>query len=563
MKHYSLHFIFYLSCLALSVCPISMAFAQQPNPEPEQIQDDLIQTQNSDAPDEFYPDEAIENTQLSEDFPQEQEDFVLEQGFEDGFIPVAEDIELDETEMDSLDSEDDQSSENANNHLSDSEEISLPNPVYEISQIIIVGNKQTSRERILSMMDISEGAHVTLNELEETRFQMAVSGAFKSVEMTLVPDKIHHKMGIRLDVVENPKLQINNYWLGTSEKSPFWMGMDVTWVAPFSLPHRMRLAFGAATTNDYTLNITYLIPSFSKYSLSMFATLHSTLGHEGLFGNLFIPTGFDESRQRLTSSTYLGDLTYHHNGLTFGMGYSPAENIRLMLRLQYSHIRKDTTDPRLDSPTHDYLAHPETDHPTISAMASFDNRRGHALPTSGHFVSVNIRGTFRSQMSDYQYIRASLFHQSNFELAQQHILRLQTFAGLIYGDSPFFEKFFYNDFYSLAPSRFQNLNPSDKGAFDLFHTGASSLSYEDYLVHLALTYAWQPMRQLLELFFTVSATYADSFDEKALAIGIQPTRDRSNFPVDMSFNAGIRMNTSYGLVSITLAHIINLIPRSK
>ena len=563
MKHQSLHFIFYLNCLALSVCPISMAFAQQPAPDPELISENPDQTKISNDSGELLDNEFSNDSRMPENIPQEQENFVLEQGFEDGFIPVAEDIELDENGMESLDSEYDQDSETSQNLPANLGEISLPNPVYEISEIIIVGNKQTSRERILSMMDISEGSRITLNELEETRFQMAVSGAFKSVEMTLVPDKSHHKMGIRLDVVENAKLQINDYWLGTSEKSPFWMGMDVTWVAPFSLPHRMRLAFGATTTNDYTLNFTYLIPSFSKYSLSMFATLQSTLGHEGLFGHLFIPAGFDEDHQMLTSRTYLGDLTYHNNGLTFGMGYAPAENIRLMFRLQYAHIRKGTTDPRLDSPTHDFLAHPETNHPTISVMASFDNRHGHALPTSGHLVSANIRGTFRSAMSDYQYIRANLFHQSNFGLAPQHILRLQTFAGLIYGDSPFFERFFYNDFYSFAPSRFQNLNPSDKGAFDLFHTGASSLSYEDFLVHLALTYAWQPMRQLLELFITVSATYADSFEQKALAIGIQPTRDRSNFPVDMSFNAGIRMQTTYGLVSITLAHIINLIPRSK
>jgi hypothetical protein len=189
----------------------------------------------------------------------------------------------------------------------------------------------------------------------------------------------------------------------------------------------------------------------------------------------------------------------------------------------------------------------------------FDNRPGRIMPSSGHFVMLSVNGTAKSAISDYQYIRLSLFHQSNFNIHKNHILRLQSNAGLIYGDAPFFDKFFYNDYYMLAPSRFLRLNASSRGAYDLFGTGASALGYEDYLVNLAFTYAYQPVPRKVEIFATAGGTYADSFKHYPLALGIRPRRERGEFPIDMSFNAGVRFDTPYGLFSITLAHIFNFI----
>ena len=103
------------------------------------------------------------------------------------------------------------------------------------------------------------------------------------------------------------------------------------------------------------------------------------------------------------------------------------------------------------------------------------------------------------------------------------------------------------------------LNASSRGAYDLFNTGASSLGYEDYLVNLALTYAYQPQPRKIELFVTAAGTYADSFKQYPVALGIRPRSQRGDFPIDMSFNAGVRFDTPYGLFSITLAHIFNFI----
>ena len=70
---------------------------------------------------------------------------------------------------------------------------------------------------------------------------------------------------------------------------------------------------------------------------------------------------------------------------------------------------------------------------------------------------------------------------------------------------------------------------------------------------------WQPLPKQLELFVTTAGTFANSFEHNPVSVGINPKKQRSDFPVDMSFNAGVRIDTQFGLFSLTLAHIFNFV----
>lgn len=475
---------------------------------------------------------------------------------EDGFIPAAEMISDDNLQNNADDNV--QTGDAIHVYEEDVSEsgFKLPNPVYEITSIHIVGNIQTSRDRILKMMGLAIGDSITLDELEESRIRLAVSGAFKSVEFSLNPGRSSGTIDVTVQVEERLKLQVNNYWLGSSDKSPFWMGFDVTWVAPFTRPHRFNFAFASTTTSDYSLTLGYLVPSLAQLPISLFASAYSSRSHEGVFGSRWLHPD-DNSSER--DFVHLDDLTYLRHGLNLGFGYSLNESFRFMIRVQYDYLKQSHKNEAIDSVLDKFLRRGVSHAPSASLIAMFDNRPGRNMPSSGHLAMFSVNGTAKSAISDYQFIRLSLFHQSNFNFHQNHILRIQSNAGLMYGDAPFFVKFFYNDFYSLAPSRFLRLNASSRGAYDLFNTGASSLGYEDYLVNLALTYAYQPQPRKIELFVTAAGTYADSFKQYPVALGIRPRSQRGDFPIDMSFNAGVRFDTPYGLFSITLAHIFNFI----
>ena len=429
---------------------------------------------------------------------------------------------------------------------------SLPNPTYELEYIRVVGNTQHSKAHILRLMDVQEGKELTVEQLEAARLKLMISGLFNTVELHIFPGSESKKLELELVVDERSPFQINRYFIGTSQKSPFWMGLDVSWLAPFASSHRFRMAFAATSTNDYGLHLSYMIPSIHHVPVSIILTLQSTQGHEGIYDKV-VPTP-----ETSPTFSYLSDMDYEKHGVNIGIGYSILPKLQVGLRLEYMHLLRHNDDARLNPFLDSYLQPGRSHLTAFSANILYDSRQGRIMPNAGHMVALNLKGTAQTAASQYQYIKASVAHQSNWSVAPQHVLRLNTFGGFVFGKAPFFEKFFFNDFYSLGTGRVLGINPSSRGAYDMFKTGTSGLGYEDFLVHLALSYAWQPKARKVELFFTADATWADSLDPPIMHIGVAPKSERSAFPIDLSLNAGARFKTNYGIFSLTIGHILDL-----
>ncbi|MBO4349845.1 MAG: BamA/TamA family outer membrane protein [Proteobacteria bacterium] len=454
--------------------------------------------------------------------------------------------------------EDGLSLQDKRSELSERMELELPNPEYRIESIHISGNMATSRETILKMLGVEEGTSLTLDELERARFKLALGGLFESVQMELHPGTQSGALSIDLHVRERSRLYFNRYYIGSSDKSPFWLGLDVSWLAPFNTDHRFRMGFAATTVNDYTLDLNYLVPTIAGYPISLMFSVQSMHAHEGVFGkNSYVemPTMFGD----LTSFKKLDDLIFERHGANVGVGFAPHPHVRLLLRLEYMNLHRDNDMYSMTTLLDDFLKKGYSHLTNVEFRMAYDSRSGREMSTHGHFVSMGIRGTFDSAISDYTFIKINAAHQSNFEVVPQHVIRLNSFAGMLYGEPPFFEKYFFNDFNDLVPSRIHRLNPSDRGAYDLFGTGASGLGYEDFLVHFAVSYAWQILPQSLEIFALVGATWANSLEPKDFYLGVKPRHDREYFPADMTFNFGFRYKCDYGIFLFSLGNIANFV----
>lgn len=448
------------------------------------------------------------------------------------------------------------------NRIKETEDAKLPNPVYRIGTVFLTGNKENSRESILKMLRFSD--EMTMDEIEEARVRLTMSSLFSSVNMAISPGNERGTLDIFIHVVERSHFQINRYFLGSSTKSPFWMGLDVAWNAPFSTDHRFRMAFGAASSNDYTLSLNYFVPTIADLPISMMFSVQTLQAHEDVFG----PSYYRSDYARVPGADHdvlpfdsLGTLDFERHGASFGLGWSPYKNVRLMGKVEYMRLKRDNTEPQLDDILNASMLAGNGNMVSAEVSVSYDTRNGWQLPDSGHFIMFGIKGTAETAASDYSFVRFAVAHQSNFKVAPQHIIRINSFGGAVIGDAPMFEKFFFNDFYSLAPSRFQMLNPSSRGAFDLFNTGTSGLSYEDFLVHLALSYAWHPRERRIEVFAAVAAVWADSRDVKNVFVGVRPEMTKTDFPIDLSCNVGVRFKTDYGIFSVTLSNFLDLLVR--
>lgn len=441
-------------------------------------------------------------------------------------------------------------------------EMRLPNPEYLVENIHIAGNTHTSRERILRIMQLDESKKLTLEALEDCRIRLALSGLFENVEMNLIPGAQRSSLKIDIYLKERSPLQINQYFFGTDAKSPYWHGLDLTWLGAFHPFHQIRMIYAATSSNDFTIELQYRIPTIHDLPISITAGIHALKSHEGIYGIRPIqsPSHFGAHPPRLE---HIDDLAFQRHGASLGVGYALASHWRFSLRTSYSRITRQNRLMTVTNSLHDYLSPGASNLFDLGAAVAFDTRTAHEMPNDGHYVSLFASGTFKTHnFSSYEYIRLALAHQSNIQLSSPvHILRINTFIGGVFGDAPFFEKFFFNDFYDLAPSRIAYLNPSQRGAFDLFSTGADTLGYEDYIARLSISYAWQPVEQKIEFFALVSGIWSDSAESYPVKIANPSNAKRDTFPVDLSLNAGIRLKTDYGLFSLTLAHIFNLIPR--
>ncbi|MCL2325707.1 MAG: hypothetical protein FWC40_04320, partial [Proteobacteria bacterium] len=160
---------------------------------------------------------------------------------------------------------------------------SLPDPVYVLESIDVSGNIMTSRARVLTIMQLAPEDQVRLQELETAQARLAMSGIFEDVEMELQPGSDFRRLKIKLRLKERLHIQVNDYHLGISEKSAFWLGLDVSYLNVLGTGQRFRLAFVATPRSDHALHASYLIPSLADSPFSLSLSFLSVNSREQLY----------------------------------------------------------------------------------------------------------------------------------------------------------------------------------------------------------------------------------------------------------------------------------------
>lgn len=442
-------------------------------------------------------------------------------------------------------------------------DISLPDPLYIIEEIRVTGNSMTSKARIRSILQIAEGQEIKLSTLENAKARLATLGAFDVAEVRLLPGSDKGYICIEIRLNERMHLQIHDYYVGLSDKSQFWLGLNTSFLNPLGSGHRFNLSFASTPKSEYVLNFNYVIPNILGSNFFVSLGIHSAEVQE----ELFVRTKYLEqvsAEYRRPERVGIG-----RHGFTLFAGLRPLSVLSLTLGVQWNMLYRqdDKVQDEKRNTLDDYILSDQSLSTTGFASLIFDTRKSQRMPEQGHLAGLNIGGTFRSSISNYKYFRAFLFHQSNFTLVPEHILRLMSSAGAIVGDAPYYDKFQYADFYALNPARIGIFKPSSKGSFDIFKTGSSDLGYEDFIVNIGLEYAWQKILlkaniRRLELYLRLNATYADSLHVSTLALGNDPNgKERGVFPVDGGIDVGVRFETEYGFFKVSLGYILNMVPR--
>lgn len=447
---------------------------------------------------------------------------------------------------------------------------------YTLEGIEIRGNGRTSRRVILRYVRFVPGGSLDVDdpEIELTRYRLLGTGFFASVQLSLRRGSHRGAAVLVIEVTERNTLVVQNLWLGIAadedtagNSRPLSAFVGVKAAETNLLGTGITLGAGIGLAADQlSLRTEFYDPHFAGTSWSASA---SVLYADALdfFGSRAVR--FESPLLEQREVTDYAVVAYKRLGATLGAGRALSlstqigldyhlEQITATVPTAASHLRGDTREP-IDFdvlPGKSVLS-------TLRAALVHDTRDAPYLTKRGTFASAVVTGGIPPLGSDYGYVRIELAAQHWWQLPWKHVVRASLFAGGIAGDAPFFEKFYVGDFTDLLPDRVLDLAPDRRQPPNFLGTDIIEVRYGDFAARIEGEYR-------VPIYAGKSAIYAvDAFAAFGLysvatrrEITSPPTgyRGASRVPIDLTYNLGVRVDTSLGGATIAFSNLLGLIP---
>jgi outer membrane protein assembly factor BamA len=203
---------------------------------------------------------------------------------------------------------------------------------------------------------------------------------------------------------------------------------------------------------------------------------------------------------------------------------------------------------------------------TLRATLQHDTRDEPVLPTRGDHLAVVGDVALTPLGSDYPYVKiqAKASHWMPLSMiGAGHVLRLEGFFGLVVGDAPLFERFYVGDFSDFLPDRVLDLNFDRRPAPNFLSTDIVETRYGQYAAKAQAEYRVPLYRGTRSIY---GIDFFGSFGVYGIANEIdltQHARGYSGFqtvPIDLTFNAGLRIDTSVGGFMFAISNMLGFLP---
>jgi len=190
-----------------------------------------------------------------------------------------------------------------------------------------------------------------------------------------------------------------------------------------------------------------------------------------------------------------------------------------------------------------------------------DTRSDPVLPQRGSLLNVSGEASNAIVGSTYNYFKLMARYDVFIPLRWGHILSLPLRGGAIFGQAPFFERFFIGDWNDLVPSRALGLNFSTLPSRNIFGTSIAAKRYEEIALRTSLEY-------IIPWFRGGHFAYGGDFFLNVGLILLTSRRDlqlrdrdlSESIPVDLTLDAGLRLDTRVGIFRFSIGNFLGRIP---
>ncbi|MBW2731067.1 MAG: BamA/TamA family outer membrane protein [Deltaproteobacteria bacterium] len=448
------------------------------------------------------------------------------------------------------------------------EESPLRAPRYVIEAIRIVGAKKTKSYVIRRALTVKVGEGLAVDDprFDASRFRVLSLGFFSDVQLRLKKGSRRGLVVLLVQVKERGTILLSDIFLGLSEATEAWGGLGLAEKNLFGRGIGLEGAFvfGAdpdvergALQQAYWLRLSAPRGSFGLELNTSFLYLDGS--------EFFRQAG---SERTSTPDDFLS-VRYRRLGGTAGVGFNLGSISRMTVDYRGEAVEASVPrgavwrhpSGRIDPIAFDIMEGNSV-LSLVSAQVEFDTRSDPILPEHGWILTLGMDASTQLIGSSYSYLKLSSSYRHFFGLPwRRHILALGLLGGVIFGDAPFFEKFFIGDLNDLVPSRSLGLNFSTLPSRDFFGTSIDSMRYEDLALRATVEYIipWFRGGEIaysLDFFFRVGVIFLASKEDLMV-------RDRAlgeSFPLDLTIDAGLRFDTRIGIFRFSIGNGLGRVP---
>jgi outer membrane protein insertion porin family len=458
----------------------------------------------------------------------------------------------------------------------------MPRPAYQaagsvrytLENVVVVGNTRTRPRVVLRYVPFQAGDVIDVDdpELMLTRYRLLGTGFFRDVQFSLQKGSRRGYVILVIEVVERNTIIVNDLRMGLSadadtegEARPLtaYAGLGVAETNLAGTGITLGTSLGLAQ-DQFAMRVHFLDPAFiGSHWMTSASLLYANA--QDFFGN----SGVQYQSPAIDSVPEFAVVDYRRIGGMLGVGrdlsvatqlwfYYRLESIDAEVPLAASHVRGGEVEP-IDfsiQPGMSVLS-------TLRTTLQYDSRDQPFLPSSGWLTSVTGELALAPAGSDYDYQRFDVRGSHWWKLPWDHVLGLELFGGGITGSAPFFEQYYIGDFSDFLAGRLLQLNFDRRPPPNFLGTAIAEVRRGHYAAKLSGEYRiglYRGRRSVFGIDFFASAGVFALAGQHDLERPVPNYSGAASFPLDLTANLGVRMDTSAGGFTFAFSNILGFIP---
>lgn len=441
-------------------------------------------------------------------------------------------------------------------------------PRYRIERIVVRGNHKTESALILGEIGLHPGDLIVASDgrVEAARIRLLSLGFFLDVRLALGKGTGRGDAVLNIDVEERGTVILNALYLGSSAATAFWGGLDVAENNLLGRGISLGTGFVASSRPDVAeadrdlgARIRTLVPPLGGTGLMLSGTGLIVSGSE-----FFRVQGPDDSAD---PKNFVA-LRYRRVGGIVGIGRALTQSARVFLDFREEGL--STSLPTLRAgvgaggaaiPVRFGVPEDFSRIGTVTATIDYDTRSDPLVPRAGSHAALSVEGATSSLLSNFEFLK--LVVQGSFyrPTHRGHIIGLHTFGGALFGEAPFFDQFFIGDMNLLLPPRALGLNFSTQPSRGILGAAIAGHRYDNFAARVLVEYA-VPLWRRHRLVYSGDAFVAlGAFGMGSKGAFRDPARTGlAAWPVDMTGDLGVRLDTMVGVFTLSFANALGRIP---